>query len=266
MSTQSDESGLRALGVSFAYDTEPVVRDVTLSIWPGDSVALCGPNGSGKSTLVKLLSGELLPQSGSVLLDGHSLRLVRPTMRARQIAVVPQRIDPQLAFPVRVLVGMGRAPYSGLFGTLSDQDEAAIRAAMDVTDTARFSTRRFSDLSGGEQQRVALAMALAQDTDFLLLDEPTVHLDLRHQFEMLELLRGLQRTRTLGLLAVLHDLNLAALYFDRLLVLQAGAVVAEGPCPEILRSQHALAVFEAPLSVVDHPDAGVPQVLLRPTQ
>ncbi len=264
MTTESDPPGLVAGEVSFAYGSTEVIRNVTFGVRPGDSVALCGPNGSGKTTLLRLLAGDLRPSRGQVLLDGRPLTAVQPVRRARHIAVIPQHVDPQLGFIVNTLVGMGRSPYTGTLGLLSDDDHRAVDTALRETDCIGLATRRFNELSGGEQQRVSVAMALAQETPYLLLDEPTVHLDLRHQFQLLELLRQLQRTRRLGLVAALHDLNLAALYFARLAVMQDGCIVADGPSADIVTSRETLDVFQAPLTVVHHPDAGIPQVLLRP--
>lgn len=258
-------SELAGRGLTYAYDAQPVLVAADISVRSGESVALIGPNGSGKTTAVRLLSGDLHPQSGDVFLDDHPFASLAPRERARRIGVVPQSIDPQLGFVTGDLVAMGRAPYLGLLGSLSDGDRRAVRAALASTDSTQLETRLFRELSGGEQQRVALAMVLAQETPFLLLDEPTTHLDLHHQHALLELLRRLQRERGLGLLAVMHDLNLAALYFDRLIVLSRGRVVGDGAPADLLESEEVLAVFAAPLVRVSHPDTGAPQVLLRPT-
>jgi iron complex transport system ATP-binding protein len=257
-------SELAGRNLSYAYGRQPVLHEATISVRGGQSVALVGPNGSGKTTALRLLSGDLRPLSGSVEVDGAPLRSLAAAERARRVGVVPQTIDPHLGFLSADLVRMGRAPYVGLLGTLSDDDRRAVRDALDATESGPLAARPFRELSGGEQQRVALAMALAQETPYLLLDEPTTHLDLHHQHALLELLRRLQRERALGLLAVMHDLNLAALYFDRLIVLNQGRVVGDGDPADLLTQPDILAVFTAPLSVVRHPDTAVPQVLLRP--
>jgi iron complex transport system ATP-binding protein len=258
-----ERGALTARGVSFAYGGEPVVSSVTLAVAEGELVALAGPNGSGKTTLLRLMSGLRRPRTGFVTLDGRMLHQLSPRERARAIAVVPQRIEPRLMFSARQLVAMGRTPYSGLFGQVSREDRCAVEEALRATDMLDLADRRFGELSGGEQQRVALAMALAQEARYLLLDEPTVHLDLQHQHELLELLRGLHIERGVGILTVMHDLNLATLYFDRLALLADGHLVAEGPCGDLVRRPEVLAQFHAPLAVVDHPSAGVPQVLLE---
>ncbi|MGH2442722.1 MAG: ABC transporter ATP-binding protein [Chloroflexota bacterium] len=257
---------LEAIDVAYAYDGEPVVRNVSLRIGAGEAVALAGPNGSGKTTLLRLLCGDLSPSTGSIVFGLKNLQELSPTDRARRIAVVPQRIDPTLAFRVRDLVGMGRAPHAGWFGTLSAADHLAVQSALNLTETLSLAPRLFSELSGGEQQRVALAMALAQETEFLLLDEPTVHLDLHHQYEILELLRTFQRQRGIGVLAVMHDLNLASLYFGRLAVLDDGRLVGTGEPSALLDDPNILGVFRAPLAMVKHPDTGTVQVLIRPSE
>lgn len=256
-------SELAGHGLAYAYDRQPVLEEADIRVRRGESVALVGPNGSGKTTALRLLSGDLQPLSGHVRVDGRVLASLSARDRAQRIAVVPQLLDPTLAFSGKDLVAMGRAPHVGLLGSLSRRDRAAIQAALQATDSGELGPRPFREMSGGEQQRVALAMALAQETPYLLLDEPTTHLDLHHQHALLELLWGLQRERDLGLLAVMHDLNLAALYFDRLVVLQEGSVLADDRPEDLLLRPEIQAVFTAPMAVVPHPDSGVPQVLLR---
>jgi iron complex transport system ATP-binding protein len=229
----------------------------------GELVALAGPNGSGKTTLLKLLGGSIRPAAGEVYFGADRVAALPARRRARHIAVVSQHVNPGLTFRVDTLVMMGRTPYTGLFGSPSAEDRRAVSEALVATETRDLAQRRFNELSGGEQQRVSVAMALAQETDFLLLDEPTVHLDLHHQHELLELLHRLHRSRGLGILAVMHDLNLATLYFDRLVVLHEGSLVADGPAAEVMVVPEVLAAFKAPLSLVHHPQDNVPQVLLR---
>lgn len=258
----SDQPGLAAASVTFAYAARAVVDGVSLSLRHGDRLALTGPNGSGKTTLLRLLGGTIRPVAGRVVLDGRDVRDMGRAQIARRIAVVAQHVDPSLTFTVRDLVAMGRTPYLSPLGSLARHDRHAIERSLEAVDAVGLASRQFAGLSGGEQQRVMVAMALAQETDFLLLDEPTVHLDLQHQHELLELLSRLQEERALGLLAVMHDLNLAALYFDRIAVLSEGSLVAEGLPGEVLTRADTLQVFNAPLSVISHPRTGAPQVLL----
>lgn len=258
----SEHSGITAHNVTYAYDVRDVVRGVSVSVQPGDTLALIGPNGCGKTTLLRLLSGTLQPRTGRVNLDGQNLTRLKPKEIARRVAVVAQHIDQGLAFTVRDLVGMGRTPYLSAFGSLSRADRRAIEDSLHAVEVGSLATRQFSELSGGEQQRVMVALALAQETSFVLLDEPTVHLDLHHQHELLELLVRLQRERGIGLLAVMHDLNLASLYFQRIAVMSAGSLVTEGAPQSILTRPEVLSVFRAPLAVINHPRTGIPQVLL----
>jgi iron complex transport system ATP-binding protein len=259
----SETQGLRVHRASYRYVADTVLSDVSLQLPPACMLALAGPNGSGKTTLLKLMTGSQVPAEGEVRLDGRPLSRLSSRQRAQRIAVVPQHVNPLLAFHVEALVGMGRTPHSGFFGTQTAADRRAVGEALLATDAAHLAARRFSDLSGGEQQRVVLAMALAQQTQYLLLDEPTVHLDLHHQHELLELLRRLHATRRLGILAVMHDLNLASLYFDRLAVLSEGRLIAHGPAADTLLRPEVISVFRAPLTVISHPQAGVPQLLLE---
>src|SRR5947209_13214972 len=168
-----------------------------------------------------------------------------------------------LVLTVESMVALGRTPYTRHLRPMSPLDRQALNEAMDGTETLSLRNHRFNELSGGEQRRVALAMAMAQGTSYLLLDEPTVHLDLHHQHAFFELLQKLRTRREMGILAVMHDLNLAALYFEAIVVMDAGTVRAQGKPDEILTKPETMAVFRAPLEIVSHPQTGVPQVLLQ---
>ncbi|GAC1468706.1 MAG: ABC transporter ATP-binding protein [Chloroflexota bacterium] len=263
MTTPSESPGLHAHNVDFAYGGDPAVCAVSIGVRPAEMLALAGPNGSGKTTTLKLLSGARRPAGGTVTLDGVPLGNMSPRERARRVAFVAQQPESHLAFSVAQMVGMGRAPHMTFLAAPGRHDRHAIESALVSVDLEDRRSRLFSDLSGGEQQRVMIAMALAQDADYLLLDEPTVHLDLGHQHKMLELLCRLRDERNLGVIAVLHDLNLAMLYFERLAVLSHGRLLAHGHPTTITADRQTLAVFDAPLDVVDHPSAHVPQVLIR---
>jgi iron complex transport system ATP-binding protein len=177
---------------------------------------------------------------------------------------VAQHVEPTLAFTVRELISMGRTPHVGMLSGRQSSDLSAVELAMAETETTPLAGRRFNELSGGEQQRVMVAVGLAQETDFLLLDEPTVHLDLHHQHELLRLLLKLNYERGIGVIAVLHDLNLAALFFDRVVLLSHGSLVADGTPGQVVREEVLQPVFGAPLRVIAHPESGLPQVLLNP--
>jgi iron complex transport system ATP-binding protein len=258
---------VQAESVTFAYGSGgalPAVRGVTLSVARGDYLGLLGANGAGKSTLLRLLAGTLVPQTGSVLLDGRTLAgYARPAL-ARRIAVLPQRLHVAFDTPVEELVLLGRTPHGGALAALrgpSARDRHAVERALDATGTARFRGRTMRQLSGGEQQRVALALALAQEADVLLLDEPTSHLDPGHAVEVLDLVEWLRRERGLTVVAVFHDLNLAALYASRLAVMREGALLAQGAPEDVIKPDVLSAAYGPRLTIVAHPQTGVAQVL-----
>jgi iron complex transport system ATP-binding protein len=235
--------------ISFRYGAAPpLLRDVTLSVARGEMVGLLGPNGAGKTTLLKLAAGTLHPDAGHMLLGGRDLRALHRREVARRVAVVPQELTMPFAFTVQQMVALGRTPHLGFLGVERAHDRRAIAAALAYTDTAELAERVFSELSGGERQRVIIAMALAQEPELLLLDEPTAHLDIAHQVETLALVRQLNRAQGVTVLAALHDLNLAARYFDRLILFQRG-VVADGTPAEVLDERLLSRIYDTPVQV-----------------
>lgn len=224
-----------------------VLDGVDLALEPGTLLGLIGPNGAGKSSLVKLLSGAERPQAGDVLLRGAKLATVSRRALAQSIAVVDQEPELPDGFPVSDVVAMGRSPYVGFLRSEREEDLAVVARVLNDTDLWRLRSKDVRHLSGGERQRVALARALAQDPDFLLLDEPTSHLDVRYQLEILDRARTEAR-RGRGVLAVLHDLNMAA-RCDRLVLLGSGLVIAEGTPAEVLQQELLASVYGAPLLV-----------------
>ena len=243
------------------YGDKPVLKDISLSVRPGEVLAVIGPNGAGKTTLLRAASGVLLPDQGAVFLDGADMRQFPPEQRARRLAVVPQARSLPPAFTVYQTVLLGRTPYLGWLGQARAQDHAQARQALEHTDLLDLAERRVGALSGGEQQRVLLARALAQDTPILLLDEPTTHLDLQHQSRLLNLVRQLADRRKLAVLLVLHDLNLAALYADRLALLVDGRILATGDPHSVLTEQNLSTVYQVPVQVMTHPAYGTPLIL-----
>ncbi len=239
---------LQLESITFGYGSQPLFAEVNLAIAAGEMVALLGPNGTGKTTLLRLATGAFQPQRGRVLLDGRDLRSLPRRQIARRIAVVPQEFTTPFAFTVRELVGLGRTPYISFLGTEKAADHQAIQEALEATGTAALAGRIFNELSGGEKQRVALALALAQQPDILLLDEPTTHLDLKYQIGVLELAQRLNRERGITILATMHDLNLTARYFPRLVLFQRG-IVADGSPVEVLQSRLLTRVYEVPVEV-----------------
>ncbi len=220
-----------------------VLRGVDLALEAGELVALLGTNGSGKTTLLRCLAGTLTPSGGEISFDGRPLAGWRRDALARRVAVLPQQLELPDGFRVAELVAMGRAPHARrLFGSTAE-DERAIERALRDADAADLADRWLEELSGGERQRLLVAMALAQEPDLLLLDEPTLHLDLAHQVALLAAIRRLRDQRGLTVLAVLHDLNLAAAFAPRVAVLDEGRVVADGPPAEVLSTDLVRRVF-----------------------
>ena len=250
--------------VAFGYGAKPVLAGLSLDLHAGEAVALLGRNGAGKSTLIRLLSGVLAPSRGTILLDGAPLgRLNRRTL-ARRLAVVPQDVQVPFAFTAREVVALGRTAHVPFLHGESSADRAAVEGALDGLGLDTLAERVYSSLSGGERQRAVLAMALAQQPSVLLLDEPTVHLDLAHQLAALHVVRNLACHQGLSVLAAVHDLNLAALLFDRLLFLKEGRIVADGPPDAVLTADVVYDVFDARVAIYRHPTTGVPQVTLLP--
>ncbi len=241
-------SGLLELReVAFSYLDQPVIEQVSASFYAGELAAIAGPNGAGKSTLLGVCAGLREPYRGSCLYRGTEVRQWKRREFARQVAFVPQTLKMEFAFTAGQVVLMGRAPYGdGLFESAEDLEAA--RQAMRMTDALEFWNRDFRTLSGGERQRVILAGALAQSPSVLLLDEPTTFLDLKHQLSIYSLLAELSR-KGLLVITVTHDLNLAAAFADRVLVLRGGRAEAMGPVKEVLTGQLIARVFEVPCAI-----------------
>ncbi len=240
------------------------LRDISLKVGKGEMVALLGPNGSGKTTLLKLAAGVLAPKGGEVLLGGTTLKSLSRREIARSIAVVPQYFYMPFAFTVAEVVMLGRTPFIKTLSGETERDHSLAQQAMKLADVERFSRRAFNELSGGERQKCILAMALAQEPQLMLLDEPTAHLDIKHQVEILELVRGLNREHGVTVVGAMHDLNLAALYFDRLVLLKEGAIFSDGPPAAVLTEKTIQDVFGASVRIGWHPSANVPHVIVLP--
>jgi len=253
---------LRVEAVCAAYGAQTVLHDVSLTVAPGEILALIGPNGAGKTTLLRTIGGILPMTAGRVQVDGQNLASLSPMQRARILSVVPQARQMGGAFTVAQAVMMGRTAHMGWLGHPSQIDRAAVALALRQTQLETFAERPIAQLSGGEQQRVLLARALAQSTPVMLLDEPTAHLDLRHQFELLSLLRKLTAEKQLAVLMAIHDLNLVSRVADRVALLVDGRLQAVGTpgdvlCPKILRD-----AYKTEIEIVYHPVTAEPLVLL----
>ncbi|HSR69122.1 MAG TPA: heme ABC transporter ATP-binding protein [Acidobacteriota bacterium] len=245
-------------GLQAAYDREPVIEDVSLRVRREELVALTGPNGSGKSTLIRLISNVLRPQKGRVEIDGRDVRDFPLDELARRLAVVQQEPVLNFDFSVRQVVGLGRIPHLKRFQRETPRDRHVVDEALRRTHLQDLAERPVTLISGGERQRVAIARALAQEPEILLLDEPTSHLDIRYQMALLEDLRRLVRETGLAVLAVLHDLNLAAQFCDRLLLLHRGRLVGDGEPSEVIDVDIVRRVYAIEAEVHPHPVFGTP--------
>ena len=246
--------------LSAGYGTRLAVRGVSLRASGGGVLALVGPNGAGKSTLIRAISGVVAARSGQAFLDGVDLLKLSPSERARRVAVVPQMIHLPDAFTVGEIVLMGRTPHLPLWAAESRRDCEIAWSAMRRTQIESLAERRAHELSGGEQQRAVIARALAQEPRVLLLDEPTAHLDLKHQIATLELIRSLAKDHGLAVLMTMHDLNQAAVYADHIALMKEGEIVAQGSAAEVFTVEQLSAVYGVRVALSQHPVHGTPLV------
>lgn len=247
--------------VTLGYGRRTVVSGLSLDIRPGQMMGLVGPNGCGKSTIIKALSRIISPSSGRILLNGRDIARIPRIELARQLGVVPQIPLLPSTFTVFEVVLMGRNPHLGLFQYEGPRDMDIAWRAMEKTSIQNLSRRRIGDLSGGEIQCVVIARVLAQETAAMLLDEPTANLDIGRQIEVLDLIKGLCRQQGLTVVIALHDLNLAAQYCDRLVLLYNGRVHAEGTPGEVINADNIRQVYGAGSYVYTHPAVNLPVVL-----
>ncbi|GGZ45205.1 cobalamin/Fe3+-siderophore ABC transporter ATP-binding protein [Streptomyces inusitatus] len=250
-----------ARGLTLAYEDRTVVHGIDLAIPEGRVTVIVGPNACGKSTTLRALGRLLKPAGGAVLLDGAELAKIPTKTIARAIGLLPQSPVAPEAITVADLVSRGRQPHQAWWKQWSEEDERAVTDAMARTDVTDLAERPVDELSGGQRQRVWIAMALAQDTEVLLLDEPTTFLDISHQVEVLDLVRRLNHERGRTVVAVLHDLNQAARYADHLVAMKDGRIVAEGPPAEVVTAELVREVFGLASVVVPDPVTGSPLVV-----
>lgn len=243
--------------LTLGYDREDIITHLTLSLPPGKITSLVGANGCGKSTLLRGIARLLKPRGGSILLDGVSIHQVPTRKLAAKLGVLPQAPIAPEGLTVRELVAQGRYPHQHWYQQWSENDDRAANLALELTDTVAIADRPVDSLSGGQRQRAWIAMALAQETDILLLDEPTTYLDLAHQVEVLDLLADLNGAgRTIVM--VLHDLNQACRYSDWLLAMKHGAVIAQGVPDEVITSEVVEEVFGLKTQIIADPVTGTP--------
>jgi iron complex transport system ATP-binding protein len=250
-------------GLTVVYGDRVALSNVSLTVAPGEIVALIGPNGAGKSTLINAVSGILPIRAGKVTYGEQDLTVLSNAQRARILGVVPQAHQLGGAFTVAQTVMLGRTAYMSWLGRERPEDVAAVERAMQQTAVDRLAGRRNAELSGGEQQRVLLARALAQKTPVLLLDEPTNHLDLQYQIGFLSLVRELCRRQSLAVLMAMHDLNQVATYADRVAFLVEGKLLALGVPGEVMTMENITQAYNIPIEIIQHPQYHTPLILPR---
>jgi iron complex transport system ATP-binding protein len=241
-----------------------VLNGLSCSFQKGLMYGIIGPNGVGKSTLLQLLSGVDQPKQGEVLLAGRNIATYPRKQLAKKLAVLQQSGLPPVGFSVREVVSMGRYPFQNWLGSEEQDSEPIIDRALSAMGLEELEHRKMDQLSGGERQRVALAKLMAQEPSIILLDEPTTYLDIGFQVQLLDTVRAWQQERELTVIAVLHDLNLASLYCDELVVLHQGKVAAAGIPHDVLTPSLIERVYETTTAVIAHPITGVPQIMLQP--
>ncbi|GAB3534119.1 hypothetical protein GCM10027403_09310 [Arthrobacter tecti] len=252
---------LNAKNLTLAYEDRRVVEDLTVELPEGKVTVIVGANACGKSTLLRGLARLLKPASGSVLLDGKNIHSLSTRAVAKTLGLLPQTPVAPDGIAVSDLVGRGRYPHQGWFRQWNPDDDAAVAAALQATDTLELAGRNVDELSGGQRQRVWIAMALAQQTDILLLDEPTTFLDVSHQVEVLDLITDLNRRAGTTVAIVLHDLNLAARYADHLIAMKGGRIVAQGAPADVVTEETVGEVFGLQSRVIGDPVSGTPMVV-----
>ena len=250
--------------LAYTYGRTPVLEDISFTVTKGDFFIIIGPNGSGKTTLLKLLSGIYKTRSGSIAVEGKPLQTYASKNLAKTIAYVPQMIRTDFPFTVREVVLMGRSPHLGMLGLEDRKDMDLAREAMGFTEVAHLADRRLNQLSGGECQRVYIARAICQQTRIILLDEPTASLDLAHQVRIMDLMEKLQNQRGITVVMVSHDVNLAAMYGSRLLLLKEGRVLRMGTPGDVMNYATLEDAYGCRLLVDDNPMGGFPRVTLVP--
>lgn len=252
---------LTAEDLTLQYEQRRVVQGLSVEIPESKVTMIVGANACGKSTLLRGLSRLLKPRNGTVTLDGKDIHSRPARELARTLGLLPQHPSAPDGISVRDLVGRGRYPHQGFFRSWTDADEAAVQRALEATATLELAGRNVDELSGGQRQRAWIAMALAQETEVLLLDEPTTYLDLAHQVEVLDLVTDLNRRHGTTVVIVLHDLNLAARYADHVIAMKSGSIIAEGPATDVVTEQLVLDVFGLASRVVPDPVAGTPLII-----
>jgi len=247
----------------FSVDNRVLLEPLSIDLPARRVIGLIGHNGSGKSTLVKLLARQQAVSTGSISYEGKSLKVWGDRPLARKVAYLPQQTPSASGMLVSELVALGRYPWHGALGRFGPEDRRMVEEAMELADVAIYRDRLVDTLSGGERQRAWLAMLIAQETECLLLDEPISALDVAHQIEVLTLVRRLAKERRLGVVMVLHDVNMAARFCDEILALHSGRLIAHGPPAQIVVPTQLQAIYGIEMGVMRHPDTGIPLAYVR---
>lgn len=242
--------------VSFAYNKDPILRNISLDITAGETIGVIGPNGSGKSTLMKLMGGVLQSNPDSVFIKGSDLHLLKKRILAQSIAWIPQENPIVFPFKVAEVVMMGRHPYLSPLMFERSEDFNVVHQAMSLTNTLEFSNRSFNEISGGEKQRVLIAGALAQEPEMMLLDEPTSALDLKYQIEILNILQHLNENKGVTLVMALHDLHMASKFCKRIILLQKGQIVRDGTPAEVMQKDILEKVYDVKIKIFHDKEDG----------
>ncbi len=245
---------------------EPILQDISLQFHEGGFYGILGPNGAGKTSLARHILALLPHTEGTVRLDGEDMRDLRRREIATRMSFLPQRFSEDIQFTVYEVVEMGREPYRRPFTTLTSEDRRVIERALTVTNCKMLEDMPFSLLSGGERQRVMIARTVAQDTPWIVLDEPVSSLDIRHQFEFMQMMRRLNREESRTIITILHDVNLAADYCGELVLMREGKVVTAGPTEEVLTPENLRATYDVDFRFLSVPERSFPYVFPETTE
>lgn len=249
--------------LAYAHHGGQIIHNINITLQPNSIYGIIGPNGVGKSTLLQLIAGVIQPTAGEVKLDHKSLQSYSRKHLAQKIAVLQQGGLPPLSFTVDEVVGLGRFPYQSWLGFEAASAETTIEEAIEMMGLTHLRYRRLDQLSGGERQRVALAKIIVQEPSILLLDEPTTYLDIGYQQSIMDVVQNWQKRKELLVIAVLHDLNLAAIYCEQLIALHKGEIYCTGSPNEVMKSSIISTLYDADTVIIDHPQLQVPQLLLQ---
>ena len=249
-------------GVSFSYNSQPVLQEINLSLFPGKFIGIIGPNGSGKTTMLKLISGILTPQKGEVKVDNRNVRTIPRREMAKIISMVPQESYVAYNYKIKEIVFMGRIPYINQWKGETIPDYQISYDAMERTDSLGYAEKRIHQISGGEKQRVQIARALAQTPRILMLDEFTSHLDLSYKYEISKILQDALKKELKCIISVFHDLNLASVCSDQLILLNKGRIETIGTPQEVINEYNLKKVYRTKPYIIQHPELSIPQVIM----